>query len=181
MAADMLVTPAELEAYTGSTIPVETATLLIGLATGVVQATIGQRLVQDTSTAVLYVDESTAYLSLPQSPVQSVLSVDVDGEPVTDAVLRRQRLWRPAGWRCGQTVDVTFVHGYPADSTFLGLAKTIVLSLVASTSDNPSGAVQSEAIDDYRVTYLAALTPSTMPEPARQALITAYGRSAYVT
>lgn len=48
-------------------------------------------------------------LVLPQQPVQSVVSVLIDGVAVTDYTLRGGALWRDLGWP--GWVTVTFVHG----------------------------------------------------------------------
>jgi len=182
--ADQLVTPEELASYLQQDLDASTANLLIDLATGIVQSTVGQRLVEATTTALLDVTEPDSWLELPQRPVQSVAAVALNGDPVTDWVLRNQRLWRAAGWLANSwepsQVEVTWTHGYPAGDRYLEMARLVTLSLAGSAYPNP-GAVKSESIDDYRVSFDDAVARMQLTEPARLALINAYGISAYVT
>lgn len=185
--ADQLVTSAELETFLQETLDADTATLLVELSTAKVQAACGQRLVQATSTFVIDVDMWVCdeYLPLPQWPVQSVASVDIDGEPCTDWLLRKQQLWRLAGWNVNPTaptqVTVTgCVHGYPDGAQGLELARGVALSLAAAGYGNPSGIV-SEGIDDYRVTYAEAEPRMQISASVRDMLRAAYGVGAYVT
>jgi hypothetical protein len=57
----------------------------------------------------------------------------------------------------------------------LETARSMVLTLAANKVKNP-GAVESEAVDDYRVRY--AVTATDLPEHARANLIEAYASEA---
>lgn len=96
-------------------------------------------------------------LWLPQRPVASVASVLVDGEPVTDWVLRGSRLIRSCPWStgCGDVeLEVTYTHGYPVDDERLDLAKDACMAMAAARLQNPN-AYKSESIDDYSRTFAA--------------------------
>jgi len=182
--ADQLATVADLEALLQTTIPAATATLLLELATSVVQAAAGQRIVDVTDTAVVDVLEQSLWLDLPQYPIRSVTSVELDGTVITDFHLRRQRLFRASGWL--ESYDppsqavVDYDHGLVDGSQYLQLGRNMTLSLAAAGYGNPSG-VESESIDDYRVSYQEALSRMELTPFMREAIVNAYGRSAYVT
>ena len=193
MAADMLATPQDLASLLqldyDSLTPAQqaTMTMLVELATAKVQrAAGGQRIVEATSTAVIDVEpwHCDEYLALPQMPVRSVESVEIDGNPISDWRLSAQKLWRASGWRGNWSeptqVKVTYTHGYQPGSQWLQLARDVTLSLARMGFGNPGG-VMSEAIDDYRVTYAEADARMEMTEHMRQAIADAYGISAYVT
>jgi hypothetical protein len=186
--ADQLVTPEELASFLQKDLDTATATLLIELATGKVQAAAGQRLVAATSTFVIDVGmwDCDEYLTLPQMPVRSVTSVLIDGVAVTDWYLRSQQLWRLYGWNTNpnaptQVTATGVAHGYLADSQALELARGYVLALCAMPYETAGAAVQSESIDDYRVTYADADAAMQVTDAMRDQLIAAYGTSAYVT
>lgn len=184
--ADMLITPAELASALQQDVDTATATLLIELATGKVQAAAGQFLVDMTSTIKLHVDlcDFSPWLALPQLPVRSVASVLIDGVAISDWYLRDQQLWRLNGWNPNASVptEVTVenTHGYLSGSQALQLARGMALGLAMAGYGNPSGA-ESEAIDDYRVTYAEADARMVVTESMRDQLVAAYGISAYVT
>jgi hypothetical protein len=186
--ADQLVTPSELASFLQQDVDTATATLLIEMSTGKIQAACGQRLIQATSTFVLDVPWGswTPWLDLPQWPTQSVASVTIDGTAYTDWVLRSQRLWRLGGWSLSASapsqVTVTdCVHGYPAGSRGLQLARDMCLALAAAGYGNPGGSAASEQIDDYRVTYAAAESRMQVTPGMRDMLRSTYGAPAYVT
>lgn len=193
--ADQLATPQELATFLqldydslGEALQ-DTMTMLVELATAKVQRMAGgQRIVDATSTAVIDVtDPCDLYLPLPQWPVISVASVSLDGMTLTlgmDVFLRRQMLWRSAGWMNRWSppsqATVTWRHGYVAGSQWLELGRAHALSLARMGWGNPSG-VTSEAIDDYRVTYAEADVRMQPTEHMQAAIADAYGTSAYVT
>lgn len=182
--ADQLATQADLEAILQRTVAAPTATLLLELATSVVQGAAGQRIVNVTDTAVIDVTEPGRWLDLPQYPIRTVVSVTLDGTAITDWSIRQQRLYRSIGWM--QRLDppsqavVQYAHGLVAGSQYLQLGRNMTLSLAAAGYGNPT-LVESEAIDDYRVTYAEALSRMELTEFMRAAIVNAYGRSAYVT
>lgn len=94
-------------------------------------------------------------LSLPERPVTAVTSVLVDGEPVTDWVLRGSRLRRTTPWSDGCTipeVEIVYTHGYPQGAEELDLAKDACLARAAEQRVNPNG-YKSEKVDDYARSY----------------------------
>ena len=182
--ADQLATLTDLASLLQSDVDNSTGTMLLELATSIVQqAAGGQRIIDLTDTAV--VDASWDYwLDLPQRPVRSVTLVKIDGTTVTDAFLRGQSLWRAIGWMESSsppsTVAVTYVHGYPAGSQYLQLARSMVLSLAQAGYGNPSS-VSSESIDDYSVSYDQAAARMQLTPFMADAIADAYGFSTYVT
>lgn len=191
--ADQLATGEQLAAFLQltwaslSAAQQATLTMLTELATAKVQrAAGGQRIVETTNTDVLIdvTDPCDLYLALPQWPVQSVSSVAIDGEVVTDWYLRSQMLWRAGGWMRSSAppsqVTATWVSGYEAGSQWLELGKAMTLSLASIGWGNPEGTT-SEAIDDYRVTYAEADARMQVTEYMAAAIKDAYGTSSYVT
>lgn len=184
--ADQLVTPEELASFLQQDLDASTANLLIDLATAKVQAAAGQRLIEATSTAVIDVDicEFSPWLALPQLPVQSVASVEIDSVACTDYLVRNQQLWRLNGWNANASapaqVTVEFTHGYPDGAQGLQLARDMTLALAAAGYGNPS-LVSAEQIDDYRVSYADAEARMQVTPGMRDMLRTAYGVTAYVT
>ena len=186
--ADQLVTPSELASFLQQDLDTATATLLIELAAGKVQAAVGQRLVAATSTFVLDVEISdySPWLPLPQLPVRSVASVQIDGVATTDWYLRRQQLWRLNGWNANssaptQVIVVDVAHGYLDGSQALEPARDMAFALCAAGYANPGGGVSSEQIDDYRVTYAEAEARMQIPASARDYLRATYGVGVFVT
>lgn len=187
--ADQLVTPSELASHMQQDLDTATATLAIEVATGVVQAAVGQRLVRVVNdTVVLDVDslDSGAYLYLPELPVISVGTVSVGATVVSDvtAQLSRGRLFRAYGWRSSSlfpisapsTVTVTYTHGYAIGDQTLQLARWVVLQLAAAVYQNPVAGVVREQIDDYAVQYDAAAARLDQSAVMVAALRRRYGR-----
>lgn len=186
MAADQLATPEDLASLLQQDLDASTANLLLELATAKVQrAAGGQRILDVSDTAVIDVtDWCDPFLALPQRPIRAVTAVLLDGVAITDWALRSQMLWRAVGWMQSfdppSQVTVTYDHGYLADSQGLQLARDSTLALARLGYGNPSGA-ESEAIDDYKVTFADADARMQMTEFMRADLADAYGTSAYVT
>lgn len=186
--ADRLVTDVELATFLQKDLDTATAWLLIELATGKVQDAAGQRLVAATSTFVIDVGmwECDEYLALPQMPVRSVASVEIDGVAVTDWRLSSQQLWRLAGWNTNpsaptQVTAGDVAHGYLAGAQALELARDYVFGLCAMPYENAGSAVESESIDDYRVTYADADAAMRLTDSMRDRLRSAYGAGAVIT
>jgi hypothetical protein len=186
--ADQLVTPSELASFLQQDLDTATATLLINLATAKVQAACGQRLIGATSTFVIDVDmcDDDLYLALPQRPVRSVGSVLIDGVADTTWLLRSQRLWRLYGWNTNPNaptqVTVVATCGFLSGAQGLELARDYTLALAGAGYSNPSGgAIQSEQIDDYRVSYADADARMQVSPYMRDQLRETYGIPAYVT
>lgn len=188
--ADQLATPTDLAARLQEDVDRATAETLIEGATAVVQAAVGQRLVQvvdDTVVLDLGDYDSGSRLALPERPVTAVSAVLIGATPVTDFVaeLSRGRLYRSAGWRSASTpyaggpstVTVTYTHGFPVGDQRLQLARVAVLSLAAAAYSNPSG-VSREQIDDYAVAYEGAAAQMQAPPALVAMLRKRYGRPA---
>lgn len=182
----MLTTPEDLAAFLQrDDLDRYTATMLIELATSLVQrAAGGQRILDITDTASIDVVDLSQELALPQYPIRSVATVILDGTTLTDWRLVNQELWRYNGWliRADQPsqVLVTYTHGHPAGSQYLQEARRYVLSLCAIGYGNPSQAT-SEAIDDYKVTYGEAAARMEATDFMLAGIRDAYGASAFIT
>lgn len=88
-------------------------------------------------------------LELPGRPIETVTSVTVDGDAVTDWMLVGDVLWR-AGWSgTSVPVEVVYTHGYdgaPAD------VKAVVAQAAARAWQSGPGIAQ-ESVGSYSVTY----------------------------
>lgn len=179
--ADMLAEVGDLSSLLQEDIDPDVEALLLELATGEVQSAAGQRLlrVEDDRFELLGTTES--WLDLPERPVVSVDSVEVDGEEVTDWQRHGSRLFRAGGWSSRiyepSTVSGVYTHGYADGDPGLAFARKQTLGLAAFLWANPTGAT-GLSIDDYREQYSQAAdgTGSVLPRPAQRALRRRYGR-----
>lgn len=179
-----LVTEVELETLLGESLAADVAALLLNTASGVVRGTVEQELSAVEGDVVSIMGTTSVWLELPERPVTEVTSVELDGEALTsgtDFKVFGDKLWRATGWRACPSeptaVEVTYSHGWAVGDWHLEVARSMVLTLAANKVKNP-GAVESEAIDDYRVRY--AVTAADLPEHARNNLIEAYaGKAGY--
>jgi len=174
--ADQLATPSDLASFLQQDLDASTANLLINCGTGVVQATTGQRIVRATTTPSIPGGWSQ-WLDLPQWPVVSVASVELDGEVITDWSLIGVRLWRPGGWQASSrpsVVEPTYTHGYDPADQYLQFARSAALSLCAPFYSNPDGA-SSVKIDDYAATYTAMSSSMAANSKLSDLLRAAYG------
>jgi hypothetical protein len=186
--ADMLATPSELASFLQKDVDTASATLALEIATGLVQAACGQRLVQVLNDVVVLDRDHYdcgPWLDLPQRPVTAVSSVVVGATAVTDHTVQlgRGRLYRAYGWRSAtlfgyatpSTVTVTYSHGFATGDRRLQLARSAVLALASVAYENPNGAT-SEQIDDYAVRYEAAGARMEASPSLAMALRRQYGR-----
>ena len=162
------------------------ATLLLELSTGQVQAVAGQRLVlveDDEAEMFVY---SGRWLELKERPVSDVSSLTIDGGgEVTDykRPAGSATLWRRCGWApCPDepsVVAVTYSHGYASDDQRLQFARGACLGIARLALNAPTGPIESESIDDYRVQYAAAVAWAMEQSPyLRKALKQTYGTRA---
>lgn len=189
--AELLATVGDLQAMPGmADVPDATATMLLEMATGVVQAITGQRILRVTGDVLtIDVDEldGGTYLDLPETPVISVATVLVGATAVAGYSVQasRARIYRADGWRSAtlvwadtpSTVTVTYTHGYAPGDQRLQLARAAAVSLAAGSATTPAG-VTRMAIDDYQEAYgemSGRLTPDSVLSAA---LRRAYGRPA---
>jgi hypothetical protein len=176
--ADMLATTEDLTSLLQrDPINPASATLAIEIATAVVQAAAGQRILlvgPDTETVWGGPDQ---VLRLREGPIVSVTSVTYNGTLLTEGTAsgtwRRSMsgLWRDIGWveSPGEPSEITVVytHGYAADDQRIQLARSWTLSIARGLFTNPDGAVR-EQIDDYAIAYSeAAATLDAIPGAAR--------------
>lgn len=170
--ADQLASPEDLASLLErDDIDAYKATMLVECGTAVVQACVGQRIVEVVDDEVeLDLDEydGGSYLILPERPVTEVTTVTIGATAVTDYTLQKSksRMWRADGWRSmlvyyfdqPSTVGIVYTHGYPAGHQKLQLGRGAVLSLISGVYGNPTAATR-ETIDDYTVAYdkMAAL------------------------
>jgi hypothetical protein len=186
--ADQLASPEDLASLLQrSDLDLSTATLLVEIGTAVVQAEVRQRIVEVTETTSI-LGTTDSWLDLPERPVTTVTTVELDGTALTVGVpgsggttyrVNGSRLWRGDGWQvyCGEpsTVEVTYTHGYATGVQKLQLARGAVLGIIRDWYDNPS-AVTSEKIDDYAATYSALAARLEASTHLRNALRRQYGR-----
>ncbi|MCW2900309.1 MAG: hypothetical protein JWO67_2574 [Streptosporangiaceae bacterium] len=126
--ADQLATPADLASLLQADLDAATATLLIELATSVVQqAAGGQRIVQVVGDSITILGTTDNWLDLPQIPVTAVTSVSQDGTVLTAGTDYKRfgnRLWRKFGWQTnyGWPFDLAYSKwgGYPPPSVVSG-------------------------------------------------------------
>lgn len=199
-----LAQASELSSWLQQTVDTTTANLLLAQATALVQAVVGQTLVQTTNDTVTIEGSPDAWLTLPQRPVtavHTVLFADGNLAPVTldptQYVLIGNRLWRGFGWQYAtvltpparipfwkyltypppSSITVTYDHGYPAGHPYLELARTVVLTLAASAFSNPAMS-RSVTVDDYTESWADALAGMQIPPITAALLRRRYGHSA---
>lgn len=140
------------------------AVALLESATSLIQAAARQVLEQVTGDTVTLDGNGQRILTLPQIPVTAVSSVTVDGETLTFDTHYR---WSPNGllyrtwdgfWGRQfaawgdllQSIVVVYSHGYAAIPDDL---RTVCVEVAARAWSTPAGAVRSESIGSYSVTY----------------------------
>lgn len=178
--ADQLATPDDLAKLLGVEVD-DRVTMLVEIGTAVVQATVGQRLVEVADDSVTLAGSVRSWLRLPQRPVSAVASVTIDGAEVTDYKRFGADLFRRCGWAASNVepsvVEVVYSHGYAADAQELQLARGAVLALMKGWADNTSG-LKSERIDDYQVVYDEVAAQLEASPFLRSALRRQYGSPA---
>jgi hypothetical protein len=173
--ADMLATKEELASFMQeNAMDASTATLLLELSTGEVQSAAGQRLVEVVDDEIELEGDTGFRLTLPERPVTEVKSITVDGgdELVAGTDYRRTKssasLWRGCGWSAciyrPSIVAVTYTHGWAVGDQALQPARAATLAIARAAYSNPSG-LTSEAIDDYRAAFGAAVVSAMENAP----------------
>ena len=162
--ADLLATPVDLAAALQRDVDTASATLALEVATAVVQAAAGQRIVRATTTETTYGDTDQV-LRLKQRPVRSVTSVTYGGTLLSQGTasgtwrLTSGGLWRDAGWidAVGEPYPTVVVYeaGYETTEQEIQLGRGVCLSIARGLFTNPDG-VTREQIDDYSVAYAEA-------------------------
>ena len=147
-------TPEELASYLQKDLDTSTANQALTLASGTFASEADTYFTAQTvtwSTTICYV----AAVELPFKPVTAVSAVRVNGVAVTGWTLRKNALYRPAGfgtWNyyIPDLLEVDLTHGY---TTVPDDVKLAVLEIAGGLYENPTSIVASESIDDYTVRY----------------------------
>jgi hypothetical protein len=170
---DPLITAAELRAALPDvTISDATATRVIGQVSSVVRGYCRQGITQATYTSqrlALDYDKRGWFVPIPQRPLVSVASVEVNGTAVASPVvdLLRNRVSLPDGLPAIATdglenqAVVTYTAG---ESSTPGDIKAVCLAVGARLVSNPSGAVESsEKLGEYAMTVRYATSDAIGP------------------
>ena len=190
MALAALATVADLSARGVDVSNAELAGLMLDVASAAVRDAAGCPITEVTSTVQLAAPDAP-WLALPAGPVTDVSTVLVDGVEVTDWRLVAGALYRPCGWRLWEpaVVTVTYTHGLPAaPADVVDLVCSLAAAGIAAAADGyvarTGGSPQSEAIDDYRVTYAQpadlSAGPMELPPATRAWLRSRFAGSAHV-
>lgn len=150
----------------------------LAAASAAVRNAAGSTITRQVSTVVMWTEPSRR-IELPARPVRGVSVVELDGEPVTDWVLRGSCLWRDCRWQrpgdIPSELAVTFDHGFdvvPAD--VVDLVCAMVGAALAASADGGYASTTGktyESIDDYRVGFTVGVdaVASVMEVPPRTA------------
>jgi hypothetical protein len=187
VALDPLATVDDLEArgFTVDASETSIAGVYLGIASAAVREAAGTAITRVTSTITLE-GARGQWLRLPGPPIVSVDSVSIDGDPVTDWLLRSERLWRAVGWTgCEPSeVEVTFTHGLPeAPEDIVDLVCRMAASAVVAVRDDDGTGlastkeVTSERLGDWSVTYGAdgRISEMDLPQYWRERLQARFG------
>ncbi|MET0521481.1 MAG: hypothetical protein ABW156_05820 [Jiangellaceae bacterium] len=152
-----LITPEELASYLQQDLDASTANQAINTASAYVESKTGMAFTPRTATVRLPASTGLE-MSLPVRPVTAVASVTIDGTSYADYALTadgtvyRARSWRTAMYP--QIVQMTIQYGCAQAPNDI---KGVVTELSGGIYDGRLG-VQSEAIDDHRVSYSGVLS-----------------------
>lgn len=173
-----LATVDDLTARGIDTSDTDAVSAFLAAASAAVRNAAGSTITRQESAVTLWTEPSRR-IELPARPVHGVSVVELDGEPVTDWVLRGSSLWRECRWQCPGAVPselaVTFDHGFdevPAD--VVDLVCSMVGSALAAADGGGYASTTGktyESIDDYRVGFTvgADAVASVMEVPPRTA------------
>lgn len=142
------------------------ATALIDAATAIIKAHAGQTIEQVAGDTVTLDGNGQSVIALPEVPVTAVASVTVDGEALTfdedyrwspNGMLERSwgGFWgrQFASWGDElQSVVVVYTHGYSVIPDDL---RVVCVEVAARAWSTPTGAVRSESMGSWSVTYAA--------------------------
>lgn len=166
-------TETELEAYTGTSVATDRATLLLDLATGAIQAYTGQTISRVTNDTVTLPGNFGYTLVLPERPAVAPTAVAIGDTTLTadtdyvfdgrSSLLRGTKVdgvlsingpdWLVDGFGDwggpGAVVTVTYSHGW---TTIPNDIKGVCLALAARSLTSPDG-VNSESVGSYSVSY----------------------------
>lgn len=190
-------TISDVEARLGRTLTSDEQTQMTALladATGYLQSVIGQKVEGATTTIKERAPWGNLRVVLPEMPVRSVDTVELDGVELT-AVTE----WEWDGERTitilgGYTtttlryavLEVTYTHGttaIPADLAQITCALALqAFQQLKRTGSLDHGAIQSERIDDYSISYqVGSHAPGmSVPDHVASRLRAKYGAGSYV-
>lgn len=206
--ADQLATPSDLASLLQSDVDTSTATLLIEMATAIVQqACGGQRIVEVVGDIATLGGYSDSWLDLPQIPVTAVTTVVLDGTTLTagtDYKLVGNRIWRRYGWQAnlGYPWDWQYVRSWPSAMIPAGYPVQEPSAVVVTNTHGYATGSQdlqlarsavlslakagysnpsgatSESIDDYSASFDAMASRMEAAPYLKAALAKKYGRRA---
>ncbi len=156
----MLVTAAELATSIKQPVKTASAELAISTASAYVESVTGMAFTERT--AVIQVTAPNGqYLDIPLKPIRGITSAVVSGNSYTDYLITATGLYRQLGWRSKSTPEaVTLTVEYGISVTPPDV-KGLVLEVAGFLYDERAG-IQSEGVDDYRVTYTGRLSPMSL-------------------
>lgn len=168
------------------------AEAMLDVASATVRNAAASPISETVSTVVLYA-WGDSLLQLPGLPVQSVATVEIDGEATTDYRFVGTALWRAGGWGSSNEpadVEVTMTHGLPTiPADIVDLVCNLAAAGQAEAASMAAGGafdprVVVESIDDYRVQYAegadAVASVFDLPEGTRARLRARFGGGASV-
>ena len=155
----------DINTFLGTTILPDDAQALLAIdeATAVIQNYCNQKIEQVSDDTTLLDGTGSTKLFLPEIPVSSITSVEVDGvllDPTYYALAENGVLWRKHGvWTVGaRNISITYTHGYasiPEDVKgvcYRSAARLYQAQLKARRQDFVSG-LQSVSVGDWSETY----------------------------
>lgn len=159
-------------------------------ATAYLQSVIGQKVEAGSMTVDLSVEPTAQKVRLPQWPVQSVTSVELNGDAISDYEVRDGHIVRTSGFpaesgNAFSTLTVEYDYGLdeiPGELvTYTCVLAAGALAQVARGGSLGASGVSSERIDDYAVNYDTTTTTFQLPERILDKLRASYGAGADVT
>ena len=150
-----LVTTSELASFTQLSIPsgkvTTEAQAACDRATSMVRAYCRRRVTQATETVTVTLTSSMDYvvrglvdrhlldtILLPETPVQSITSITINGQVVAGYTLRADgSILLPRGYPNGTAATVVYVSGFPASDWRVEAARTVAVRIAARLWTNP--------------------------------------------
>lgn len=150
-------TTEQLAGYLQQDVDTYTATLVLQMASGAFSQA-ANTWWEPTAATYTRLGTTCTAIKLPYRPVTSVSQVRINGVVVTGWTLRKNILYREAGFGTSLStipdeVEIDLIHGYqtPTDDVV-----GAVLEVGGAGYSVPVSAVAGESIDDYQVRYTAA-------------------------
>lgn len=148
----------------------EYSTAALAAVSAAIQDAAGSPIVETTAT-IRVPGSVSAWLDVP-GPVRSVAAVSVDDSALSadDYRVWPDRLWRRCGWGGPEVpVTVTYTMGATPPADVVQLACELVMLVSSGEFADPR--VESEGVDDYRVTYRdGGVSAVELPQATRDRL-----------